>query len=70
MDPQRWATEWERIFQKPADDRTAADFRVVFEAGYVMYDAHLRHTPESANLTPRTQEGHGESDPAERTEIR
>lgn len=70
VDPKKWATEYERIFQKPADDRTAADFRVVFEASYVMYDAHLRHRPEPDTLPKHTQEGHGESDPAERKEIR
>jgi len=35
-----------------------------------LYGPHLRHRPEPDTLPPHTQEGHGESDPAERKEIR
>lgn len=48
------------ITEAEADDTLT---RMAQENG--MYDAHLRHRPEPDTIPPHTQEGHGESDPAE-----
>jgi len=79
VDGEVFRSAWERIFRSRIDaikretrgmihgiTEAEADDRVVFEASYVMYDAHLRHRPEPDTLPKHTQEGHGESDPAER----
>ena len=81
VDPQKWDSEYERIFSPrdhvahvrpgdvsnarwPLDELT----RMAQEDG--LYGPHLRHRPEPDTLPQHTQEGHGESDPAERKEIR
>ena len=66
VDPKKWATEWERIFS-PRDHIAHVRPGDVSNA---RCGTHLRHCPEPDTLPPHTQEGHGESDPAERKEIR
>lgn len=65
VDPQKWASEWERIFLRP--DLSGVPSGTTWRLQNPAYgiEAHLRHSPEPDTLPPHTQEGHGESDPAE-----
>ena len=46
---------------RPVDPKKwATEWERIFRAS-----PHLRHRPEPDTLPPHTQEGHGESDPAE-----
>ena len=74
VDGETYRSEWDRIFRNAIADQVIEE-RVSTDDGDITVRCytylrvfprpHLRHRPEPDTLPPHTQEGHGESDPAE-----